>query len=755
MDKSQISDFPFKVAPFESAGDVLRNYGSLFVILCMRYLRINIEKVINDAGGYNPRSVAISELIETVSGENSELGEEWLNNHKVPTLKQCNDMAIALREYIRRCTDLTVENSNNSASILPIELIKENFQLTELELYFVLSCALIQYDERYAHAWRYVTGAGPDELPTAGFLMHLLDFLAKDELELQNCLEPESALRRYGLINVQQVSTWGSDTPIGYAPVSVPNRIVSFIQGGTFRFIPECCHLVSSEDFNDTEIDKQTFKSLQKALQKPGPRLALIGYKGSGRTAVLHAAAQKINMNLMVMNLSDVASVCHFSAASVKAALAIVLREVRMQRAILLIELSRTSDNLDTETENWLIRNASIIRETLKQEAILKCCVLLTRQNAFSHEVFGSLTEIRFSDPTRDEQPRLWEQALTKTLSEDQAKIVSEVLAKGYCLSFFEMTTAIEQTLVRYNALSPDRALTAENISDTLNKTRGQRLEGMASIRNTTLYLKDLVLSEQIRSTLAEILSYARYSEMVMNNWGFAKYNASGAGLSVLLSGVPGTGKTLTALVLAHELGRALYVVDLSRVVDKYIGETEKKLSMIFDEAERSQAMLLFDEADSLFSKRTNVKSSNDRYANLEVNYLLQRLEAYRGVTLLTTNFADGLDEALARRIQFKIDFPMPDVKLRHELWKKLLPPEAPLEDDLDLQSIAEEFEMSGGHVKNAIFRASIQAAAAQKPLSHDMLWDAAVHEYRSMGHIIRGDYDEDSEIPEYRFDKT
>lgn len=749
---STTKEFPFEVTPFKSSIDVLKNYGSLFVILCMRYLRTNIEKIINDAGGYSPKSVALSELIETVSGVSSTQGEEWLNSRSVPTLQQCNDMAWALREYIRRCTDLTYEENPESANtILPIENLKQNFHLTELELYIVVSCAVIQYDDRYAHAWRYVTGAGSDELPTAGFLIHLLSFLAKDEKELHQCLDPSGALMRYGLISLQLSSAWNQDTPLGCAPISVPRRIVSYFLGEASSFIPEACRFLADEEQNAYDIDKQITKSIQKSLQKSNVRLGLMGYRGIGRTAALYHVAQKINMPVMVMNLEDVAKIGN-QYINIVSYLSIVLREIRMHRAILLIELSHKGDHLDSETESWLLRHSGAFRSVLGGEDLLRLCVLLPRQNSLSHELFGDLSEIQFPDPDREDQPRFWLHALKKVLSGQQAATVAETMAKGYCLSYYEITSAIEQTLVTFSSLSAERALTPDNISNVLNKTRGQKLEGMATLRNTTLYLKDLVLSDKIRQTLDEIISYARYSEMVMQDWGFSKYNASGAGLSVLLSGVPGTGKTLTALVLAHELGRALYVVDLSRVVDKYIGETEKKLSIIFDEAERSQAMLLFDEADSLFAKRTDVKSSNDRYANLEVNYLLQRLEAYRGVTLLTTNFSDGLDEALARRIQFKLEFPMPDSELRMELWRKLIPPGAPRDENIDLRSIAEHFEMSGGHIKNAIFRAAIQAASSSRPISYNMLWDAAAHEYRSMGHIIRDDYEEDEEIPDYRF---
>ncbi|MEO1273049.1 MAG: ATP-binding protein, partial [Myxococcota bacterium] len=190
--------------------------------------------------------------------------------------------------------------------------------------------------------------------------------------------------------------------------------------------------------------------------------------------------------------------------------------------------------------------------------------------------------------------------------------------------------------------------------------------------------------------------------------------------------------------VIAHELGRFLYRIDLSQVVDKYIGETEKNLGRVFDEAERAQAILLFDEADSLFSKRTDVKSSNDRYANLEVNYLLQRLDDFTGVSILTTNHPQSIDDAFQRRIRFKVEFPMPDHDMRRNLWQRLLPPAAPVDDNIDWDLLAEDFEYSGGHIRNAILRASVRAAARGQGISEALLYDSAVDESRELGQLVR-----------------
>ena len=215
----------------------------------------------------------------------------------------------------------------------------------------------------------------------------------------------------------------------------------------------------------------------------------------------------------------------------------------------------------------------------------------------------------------------------------------------------------------------------------------------------------------------------------------------------MLFAGPPGTGKTLLANALANELGKVLYRVDLSRIVNKYIGETEKNLGRVFDEAAKAQAIILFDEADALFAKRTEIKSSNDRYANQEINYLLQKLESYNGITILTTNLSKSIDDAFRRRIRFIVDFPMPDAKARASLWKRMIPPEAPIEKNIRWSWLADTFEMSGGHIRNAVLKASIAAAAANAPINMEHLANAALEEAHAMGMLVRV---EDGEYEEY-----
>jgi SpoVK/Ycf46/Vps4 family AAA+-type ATPase len=207
-------------------------------------------------------------------------------------------------------------------------------------------------------------------------------------------------------------------------------------------------------------------------------------------------------------------------------------------------------------------------------------------------------------------------------------------------------------------------------------------------------------------------------------------------GLTALFQGRPGTGKTLVAGVVARELGLDLYQVDLSKVMSKWIGETERNLSTIFDAAEDGQVVLLFDEADSLFAKRTEVRSSNDRYANLEVNYLLQRLDAFEGIAILTTNSGNTIDQAFKRRLSFRLSFPFPDEETREQLWRAHLPPELPVAGPITLDALARKYELSGGYIRNACLRAAFLAAQEETSLHQHHLERAVALEYAELGKL-------------------
>jgi hypothetical protein len=276
---------------------------------------------------------------------------------------------------------------------------------------------------------------------------------------------------------------------------------------------------------------------------------------------------------------------------------------------------------------------------------------------------------------------------------------------------------------------------------DALEAAVGRRLSLRLGTYGTVVHRKarfaEMVLPDDVIDTLHDMIAMVRERAQILERWGYQRHLGISRGVAGLFSGEPGTGKTMAASVVASELGLELVRIDLSAVVSKYVGETEKNLGKIFDEAQDAHAMLLFDEADSLFGKRTELKTAQDRFANLEVNYILQRMETFDGVSVLTTNAESAIDPALQRRLNFRIRFPAPEPDERARLWRQLLPPEAGLHDGVDFAQLAERFDMTGGYIKNAVVRAAVIAARAGRGLTADDLWTGAHHEYVEMGKVM------------------
>lgn len=248
----------------------------------------------------------------------------------------------------------------------------------------------------------------------------------------------------------------------------------------------------------------------------------------------------------------------------------------------------------------------------------------------------------------------------------------------------------------------------------------------------------DLVLPEDFAENITEILARIRYRNEVMGHWGMGRKLGKGLGLTMLFSGEPGTGKSMVAGLIAKELGLDLYVLDLSRVSSKWLGETEKNLSRAFDAAEAGHVLLLFDEAESILGRRTTeIRSSNDRYANQETNFVLARMEQFQGIAAFTTNMASAVEPAMLRRISVNLQFPFPDEQLRARLWERMIPPELPIAEELNFAELGERYEISGGFIRNIVLRAAFAAAYEGTGLTMEHMRRAASLEYRERGSLM------------------
>jgi hypothetical protein len=275
------------------------------------------------------------------------------------------------------------------------------------------------------------------------------------------------------------------------------------------------------------------------------------------------------------------------------------------------------------------------------------------------------------------------------------------------------------------------------SIEEAVGRRLTMRLGSFGTVITRRARLDEMVLPEDVIDALEDMVAMVRERTQILERWGYARHLGLNRGVSALFSGEPGTGKTMAASVISSALGLELIRIDLSAVTSKWVGETEKHLAKIFDEAQTANAMLLFDEADSLFGKRTELKSAQDRYANLEVNYVLQRMEDFDGVSVLTTNFESAIDAAFLRRLNFRVRFPEPEVEERMELWRRLLPPHTGLGDRVDYKLLAERFVMTGGHIRNAIVRAAVVAARQGRAMEPDDLFAGAHLEYVEMGKVM------------------
>ncbi len=449
------------------------------------------------------------------------------------------------------------------------------------------------------------------------------------------------------------------------------------------------------------------------AVLTSAPQVLVVatGPVASGRTSLLLDVLAATHQRALLVRAADLPT----EATACTRLLRAIARECRLHALTPVIRDLAALDDRAVLVERDLLR-------------ALPGPVLATARETCTWDTRRALVSVALHIPDEPARAALWQRAL----SDAPAGVVAEVagrytIAPGVIMRAARIATAFA---------GGTATVTAEHVHTALRGQLERSLVGLARRIEVTQTWDDVVLPPDQFDLLIELVARVRHRHQVLDQWGFGAKVGKGRGVTALLSGPPGTGKTMIAGLVARELGLDLYQIDLSKVVSKFIGETEKQLSALFDAAESGHAILLFDEADSLFGKRTDVKSSNDRNANLEVNYLLQRLEAFHGIALLTTNHETAIDAAFQRRLAFHVRVPMPDLKERALIWSAMLPAAAAQTTDVDVQHLARSFVMSGGYIKNAVLRAAFLAADAALPIAQEHLVRAAQGEYQAMGRL-------------------
>lgn len=341
--------------------------------------------------------------------------------------------------------------------------------------------------------------------------------------------------------------------------------------------------------------------------------------------------------------------------------------------------------------------------------------------------------EIYIGFPDMAKSSRIWKQVLSEYPAEQELDVQS--LSNQYRLSYGQIRRIAELAWkqVRYGGKAQ---LSLMDLQEACHRLLRNEFGNLAVQIKRGGSWDDLILPERQKRRLREVFYQLKYRHKVLEEWGLKKQMPYGTGVSVIFSGPPGTGKTMAAGIMAGELGVELYRVCLPAVVSKYIGETEKNLEQIFERADKSQAALFFDEADVLFGRRTEVKEANDKYSNLEAAFLLQKIEEFEGLTILATNLLKNMDEAFRRRMKLIVEFPFPGKAERFEIWKHSIPSAMPSEE-LDFRFLAERFELSGSGIRNVVYQAAFQAAAAGQPITMGMLMRAVADEYEKNGKVL------------------
>ena len=348
---------------------------------------------------------------------------------------------------------------------------------------------------------------------------------------------------------------------------------------------------------------------------------------------------------------------------------------------------------------------------------------------------------IEFPYPNGTERRNCWEQQSREYNLDDDVDL--DKFSENFRFTQGQIKTALRlgESSSVWN-LAENGRIGREELYNSCYAQSNKKLGTLATKIKVLYTMEMLVLPEEQMEQMQEICNQVKYRSLVYEKWGFEKRLSLGKGLNILFSGPPGSGKTMAAEVIANEIGLEIYKIDVSQVVSKYIGETEKNLEEIFKEAETSNAILFFDEADALFGKRSEVKDAHDRYANVEIGYLLQRMEEYDGIVILATNLNQNIDEAFLRRLHFNVNFPFPDREQRKLIWQGIFPAAAPVDRELDYDFLAEKFVLAGGNIKNIALNAAFYAAHASGSIGIKDIMLAAKREYKKLGKtFLMSDY--------------
>jgi hypothetical protein len=604
--------------------------------------------------------------------------------------------------------------------LIPVEVLGRQFGLSPLAASILLVVAGPHLRGDYARLYGILTNDPARAMCDELLVTHVLGVDKTDAIARE--LERDRPLRRYGLVAV------AADAPSRlFAALTVDSMVVRIIRGGSpdVDADPHLRPRVADRTLDQVRVPRAilgaAITALSVATDQPA-RIVVRGRAGSGRRTLLAALAGHAGRALGVIDLGG---------APREPTRLLDLLRASLRRALMRGWIPCV-DGLDfVSDEDTLLRDgiATIFRDHPGPLA-LRLPPLFRAPLDPGHLVLDL--------PVLDEHERqvVWHDALARRglSAADAADLAARYRVGPGVIE--RVTTAVGESFRLAAGGEPDTATATAAVTTAVRQHLESRIGDVATRVGRQATWSDVVLPEDLVDSLLEITGRVRYRKKVFEDWGYGRSMTTSRGITALFSGGPGTGKTMVAGVIARDLGVELYRVDVSRITSKWVGETEKNLASLFDAAEDGQVMLLFDEADSLFAKRTNVQTSVDRYANMEVNYLLQRLDSFEGIAILTTNFGSAIDPAFRRRLSFRVTFPFPDEEMRERLWRALIPTEVPRAEAIDFGGLATRFKLSGGYIRNASLRAAFLAAEEGLALTQDHIERAIRAEFREIGKL-------------------
>ena len=636
--------------------------------------------------------------------------------------------------------ELFSRKQGNGAGVQPTRLdsMCQLLGLDEFERSVVVLCLLPQIDSKYTDILAYIHEDLNKRQPTVELALQVLCDGPDQMVEGRRSFAEDAPLVKYRLIELAEENGQGPRSLLGRF-VGLDPLVVDYLFG-----ITRVDHRISSfSKVTDDHLDWGSIvlpsKTKARLLELPeqlaklqewnkSPTLHLIGPSGCGKTTAAKVIAHSLGGKLLAVDCAGLLT----SEVTPGWLIWLVCRQALLQRALVLFQNSHL---LLGEEPKQLGARTAINRLVEESNGI----------TLFSGELAGHLSleradmatfTVELPPPGLKEREELWKSCLVGL----QTNITDQelgYLAGKYRCNGREVKNAVASARNKARVRSSDSPVIEANdlhscFRDGLNRNLGQwsqKVEPRSS-------WPDLVLPEESKRQLREICDCFQNRSLVYGDWGFETSHSSDKGLTALFVGPSGTGKTMAAEVVARELDMDLFRVDLSTTLSKYIGETERNLGRVFQAAAQSNAILLFDEADALFAKRTEVRDSHDRYANIEVSYLLQKVEEYQGMAILTSNLRNNVDDAFLRRLSFAVEFPFPDEELRLRIWQRVFPPAAPLDSDVDLSFAARQFRISGGNIKNISLTAAFLAAGEGGSIGMKHLIQATRREYVKLGKL-------------------